>query len=189
MIINDSVLQRFWQRVIKSQEPNGCWLWNGALFRDSGYGQFTLGNHPVRTHRLSWVIHFGPIPDGMCVLHRCDCRLCVRPDHIWLGTQRQNVDDMLAKGRSLIGERNHKAKVTARQVIEIRSLFHSGSFTQQSLADQFGLKQPQISSIVLHKSWRHLSQGAPDHQTGAPLTATNQLKIRHLADFPEFPVD
>lgn len=157
MQINDTIRQSFWQRVIKSPEPDGCWLWTGAVFQDNRYGQFyVLKRGPVRAHRMSWMMHFGSVPKGMCVLHRCDCRLCVRPDHLWLGTQRQNIDDMLEKNRSLIGERNHKHKVSAQQVLQIRYLWNTGHFTQQSLADQFGLKQPQISSIVLHQSWRHI---------------------------------
>lgn len=169
MIINDSVLQRFWQRVIKSQEPDGCWLWSGAIFKDTGYGQFsTSHSHPVRAHRLSWVIHFGPIPEGLFVLHRCDCKLCVRPDHLWLGTGRDNINDMISKGRSLIGERNHKARVTAQQVIEIRSLYHTGLYSQQELGDRVGINQATISSIILHKTWRHLTEGVGNHQNPTP---------------------
>lgn len=107
------------------------------------------------------MLKHGVIPLGLCVLHLCDCCLCVRPGHLRLGTQRENIDDMVNKGRSLIGERNNKAKVTDEQVIEIRALYHSGQFTQASLAQRFGLKQPQVSSIILRQSWKHLAESAP----------------------------
>lgn len=145
---------RFWARVNKN--PNGCWLWTGPIFADNRYGQISVNGSPARAHRVSWVIHHGPIPDGLLVLHRCDCRICVRPDHLWLGTHRDNVDDMVLKGRSLRGERNHNAKITSDQVLEIRSLYHTGNFSQCELAARFGIRQPQVSAIILLRSWSHL---------------------------------
>jgi hypothetical protein len=88
--------QRFWPRVRKS---TGCWEWTGGRYKSGGYGQFKASVGQVRAHRFSWELHNGPIPDGMWVLHRCDNPPCVRPEHLYLGTVRENVRDMIERGR------------------------------------------------------------------------------------------
>ena len=88
---------RFWTMVQKSLEPGGCWLWTGSMSTD-GYGAYT--RKPYKSaHRGSWEIHYGAIPVGVSVLHRCDVRACVRPEHLFLGTQRDNMQDASEKGR------------------------------------------------------------------------------------------
>lgn len=77
---------------------DGCWLWRGAV-GSHGYGTIRIDGGNLLTHRLSYELFIGPIPAGLCVLHTCDVRRCVRPDHLWTGTQRDNVLDMIAKGR------------------------------------------------------------------------------------------
>jgi len=100
-----SLADRFWQKVEKS---DGCWTWRGAL-QTNGYGKIYVCRKPGTTtkttismpaHRASWVIHFGDIPTGMSVLHRCDNPLCVRPDHLFLGDHTDNMRDCAAKGRN-----------------------------------------------------------------------------------------
>lgn len=94
----DYDVRRFWERVQKS---DGCWVWTGSTngFRRK-YGQLTLDcRRTVGAHRVSYVIAHGALPEGMVVCHACDNTLCVRPDHLFLGTQKDNVRDMIAKGR------------------------------------------------------------------------------------------
>jgi hypothetical protein len=87
---------RFWAKV---QRGEGCWEWQGAN-NGKGYGCFGKeGSRPYYAHRFSWELHAGPIPDGLFVLHRCDNRRCVNPEHLFLGTQGDNMRDMIAKGR------------------------------------------------------------------------------------------
>jgi hypothetical protein len=86
---------RFWARVDKSGE---CWLWTGPRDKD-GYGKANVRRRALRAHRVSWTMANGAIPEGLIVCHRCDTPACVRPDHLWLGTQLDNVRDMTAKGR------------------------------------------------------------------------------------------
>src|ERR1019366_3384667 len=117
-----SVADRFWLNVAKSKD--GCWLWTASV-DSGGYGVFDTGR---RSHRYSWELHHGPIPpsDGLivtCVCHHCDNPRCVRPDHLFLGTQGDNMRDMAEKGRGArhAGESNPRAKLTAAIVRSIRA--------------------------------------------------------------------
>lgn len=114
---------RFWPKVEKS--PSGCWLWIGAVSRFSGYGHFHFAGEQ-RAHRVSYILSFGQIPDGMFVLHACDNRRCVRPDHLFLGNHTDNMKDAKRKGRlvpppKVFGERHHLAKLSDENVAFIRA--------------------------------------------------------------------
>jgi hypothetical protein len=98
-VIDPHYAALFWRKVHRTP---GCWPWGAARFA-SKYGMFSTGWGPYRrtyrAHRFVWELIHGRIPDGMCVLHRCDNPPCVRPDHLFLGTNQDHTDDMLAKGR------------------------------------------------------------------------------------------
>lgn len=124
----------------------GCWLWGGSTY-PSGYGNMGIGQTNYATHRLSWQEFRGPIPDGLWVLHRCDVRPCINPDHLFLGTHRDNTDDMLMKGRGGL-------KLTPAQVIRIRERRRSESGT--ALAKAFGVHKTTIYEITKGLTWAHL---------------------------------
>lgn len=151
--LSDPVL-RFWAKVDRT---GGCWLWVGNKLK-SGYGLFRPGGaeHHKVAHRVSWDWANGPIPDGMSVLHKCDVRACVNPDHLFLGTQIENMRDMVAKGRAQHGESRPNAKLTEALVRQARTLAAQGeSFVE--IARRFGVSDKAIRCAVIGATWRHVA--------------------------------
>lgn len=160
---------RFWSYVSKKREH---WTWTGSLVK--GYGNLAVLNRGhVLAHRLSWEIHFGEIPEGLFVLHTCDIRSCVRPEHLFLGTDADNARDAASKGRLgqqkypelYRGEKSPRAILTLAQVIEIRSRYVPREVTLQRLADEYGVSMPTIAAVVSGRNWglpplneKHLKQ-------------------------------
>lgn len=146
--------ERFWTRVNKTDT---CWLWTGCKDRN-GYGLIGKGGRNggcFFAHRLSWELHNGPIPDNLYVCHHCDIPLCCRPDHLFLGSQLDNIRDCSRKGRMHTGEANGGSKLTENQVREIRARYASGERIY-AIAGAFGVNQSCISMIVHRKSWKHI---------------------------------
>lgn len=157
---NDSIEERIARRGFTVTE-SGCWEWNGTVIAN-GYGIFAIRSHGVKyyVHRVMWELHNGQsIPDGMFVCHTCDNRSCGNPDHLFLGTLQDNVDDMTAKGRQARGVTNGHAKLTEADVVEIRRLCAGGE-TQRSVASKFGVCQQTVSRLMVggrYQNWRHVS--------------------------------
>lgn len=144
----------------KVQKTESCWNWIG-LTNNKGYGIINRHHSHRMTvaSRVSWEIHRGPIPEGIFVCHHCDNPLCVNPDHLFLGSQTDNMRDCVKKGRLNVadhrGKQNPFSKLTDSDIRCIRSL--ANSLTQQAIADRFGIKQCHVSKIVLRQSWNHVS--------------------------------
>lgn len=158
---------RFWAKVNKEGPVHPvlgtkCWVWTGAT-TPGGYGKLRVGSQSDGsrrvevTSRASWEIHFGPIPEGTSVLHCCDVRLCVRPDHLFLGDQLDNVQDMISKGRHIHGARQHAARFSDSVVREILEMLGRG-YSQNEVAAQYGTSQSHISQIHLGKIWAHVER-------------------------------
>ena len=143
--------QRFWEKVDKSSGADSCWLWTAST-NGHGYGVIGADGKLQKAHRVSWNLANGPVPEGLCVLHRCDTPPCVNPGHLFLGSHAENMADMNAKGREARGEANGQSKLTATQVVEIRE----ASGTQTAIAARFGVSRRQISCIRAGKYWAHL---------------------------------
>ena len=115
-----------------------------------------LGGKTRKAHRLSYEHYVGPIPDGQIVRHTCDVAACVNPNHLVLGTNADNSADMVRRGRSLDGERNHKAKLTAPDVLEMRRLRETQGATYASLGRQFGVTSAAARFAVVGHTWRNI---------------------------------
>jgi len=147
-----SFYDHFWNSVTKGPT---CWEWNKTR-QPFGYGRvYTSSTHAEMAHRVSWMLFNGPIPDGLFVLHRCDNPPCVRPDHLFLGTIRDNQVDSMNKGRNVRGTMNPRAKLDPDKVRSIRALYASGQ-TKESIAAMFGVSSPVIRGIVNGTGWSHV---------------------------------
>lgn len=133
-------------------EPNtGCWLFAKSL-KNNGYGQLWWNGKRRDAHRWAWTMARGEIPAGLHVLHSCDVRSCVNPDHLFLGTNRDNIRDMVAKGRNSRGAAHTNAKLTDEIVREIRS----SSESSYILARRFGVSRAAIIKVRRRKTWAHV---------------------------------
>lgn len=134
-------------------EPNsGCWLWTGPLFR-TGYAKFQTGKKTVSAHRTAFKLFKGDIPKGAMVLHSCDIRCCVNPDHLSLGDGPKNMQDMVDRNRSMYGERNHHAKLTSAQVADIRAAYTKRRGNLIALAEKYGVHRTTIHSVLKGNTW------------------------------------
>ena len=149
------VMDRFWEKVDRFSNPSGCWEWMAAKTQ-WGYGVLRTNNRNMHSHRVSWGLHFGTVPEGLCVLHKCDNRGCVRPDHLFLGTYRDNLHDMLVKGRSNYarGEKAGQAKLKEHEVCKIRKM--RGSMSAREIGEMFGVSGSAIAGIFSERSWAWL---------------------------------
>lgn len=143
--------QRFWKHIQKTEY---CWLWAGSKDK-KGYGRINRNGSPILAHRLSWEIHFGLIPDGLSVLHRCDNPPCCNPEHLFLGDQLENMQDCSRKDRTTRGERSASGKLTTAEVTEIRSKYAAEYISQNQLAEEFGVSPATISEIIRGVIWNH----------------------------------
>ncbi len=151
--------RKFWGKV-KRVKPDECWEWVGAI--DSyGYGVFSFQYEAQRrkgilAHRISYLLNSGVLPDELVVCHRCDNRKCVNPNHLFLGTDVQNVYDMMSKGRHARGEMIHKHKLTEEQVQNVRSMRKSGT-NCAVISRMFKVTRQTIHQVVKRKTWKHLT--------------------------------
>jgi hypothetical protein len=154
-------MERFWSKV-RIGDINECWLWEAAM-NPQGYGQFGLErdrakgiNKRVAAHRFAWELTYGPIPEGLSVLHRCDTPLCVNPKHLFLGTQADNMRDMAAKGRhrgmSGLQHRYDRRGITITR--EIANQIRLAAGAQKEIASEFGVDPSTVSRIKGGKAWR-----------------------------------
>lgn len=153
-----ALVDRFESKFVP--EPNtGCWLWF-AGGDSSGYGSFLLDGRSLGAHRVSYMIYIGDIPNNMHVLHKCDTRRCVNPDHLFLGTHKDNMEDRNNKNRQarLRGSFNGNSKLSAAQVLDIYARYNGKEFNTKSLSLEFGVDPSTIHLILKGRNWGHLTK-------------------------------
>ena len=170
---NEIIKARFWSKVIISRDH--CWEWQGSKRR--GYGRFRIGNRLRHAHHLAWQFIYGDFPTDKQILHRCDNSGCVNPEHLFIGTIKDNMQDMLTKGRGnkASGERHGskthpnslptgkdwhllhaKKKLEESQVRDIRSLYFKNGFSQKQLSEKSNVAKETIGDVVNRRTWKHI---------------------------------
>ncbi len=149
----EGLIARFWAKVqtngpVLRADLGACWIWTASTIR--GYGQFHLPRssdqrHIVFAHRFAWELEHGPIPDNLSVLHQCDNPLCVRTDHLFLGTQPDNLADARTKGRLIDGQ--HLIKVSDADVAYIRAHYRPRENSHE-LAARFGITRQHVARLA-----------------------------------------
>jgi hypothetical protein len=130
-------------------------MWTGWKSRD-GYGIKAYHSKRIKAHRLAWILTYGPIPKGLFICHHCDNPACINPNHLFIGTNYDNVKDAMNKGRKRgghknLGEDNGQSKMTVEKIKKMRKLY--GKFSAQKLSEMFGISQSQINDIKRGKFW------------------------------------
>jgi hypothetical protein len=154
----DTFEDLFWSKIDVRGEDE-CWEWQGG--RDwRGYGAGYKDRKHIRAHRVAYELLVGPVPNDLEVCHKCDNPPCCNPAHLFLGTHKENMYDMLDKGRHSFvlfqGEDHGNAKLTDEQIAEIRTMYEQGGVRQVDLASRFGVSQRCISLIVRREAWTHI---------------------------------
>jgi hypothetical protein len=160
------------ERILRniSVMPSGCWEWQlrygyNRKWSKAQYGEVAIptgkrGSRKVLAHRLSYEAFVGPITDGLWVLHSCDNTLCCNPDHLFLGTSEDNVNDCKRKNRTAAGEFNGNAKITTNDVLTIRRMAWVFRLPHKCIADLYGLSASHVYGIVTGRSWRCIGRGS-----------------------------
>ncbi len=145
----------------KIDKETGCWNLVSHVTPKNHYAHIRIGGKYITVHRYTWIKHYGPIPPKTCVCHRCDNQKCINPAHLFLGTPRDNTQDCVNKKRHAFGERHGCAKLTEKQIKEIRrehvkGLNQTRPGNKKELATKYGVTRRQISYIVNRVEWGYL---------------------------------
>ena len=185
-MFDQKTIDRFWSKVDKTSNPNGCWEWIGHKNKHFGYGRFGFNNKRILVHRFSYLLHFGKITTDLKVLHKCDNSLCVNPSHLFLGTQLDNIKDRETKNRTAKGkncgvythpesratgrrngrytqpdktargEQHGKSKITKEQVLFIRKINPKTTIEMKLFARKYNITYYTIYDIVHRRTWKHI---------------------------------
>lgn len=155
-----SVEHRFWQKVdisIGHGPKQNCWEWKGSR-NSHGYGAFGFEGRVTGAHKVAYILTFGPIPEGQCVLHECDNPSCVRPLHLFLGTKKDNFDDMIKKRRQSneFEKQQRDGKLSAEIVKEMRALYATGQYTMAKLGAMFHVAPTTAQQAIAGRYWKHV---------------------------------
>jgi hypothetical protein len=185
----DACRERFAGLVLRAH-GDACWEWQGGrLKRPSGelsYGTFRIRRRSFLAHRLAWMLSNGEIPEGQVVRHRCDNTACVRPDHLLLGTQAQNLEDMRERGRAYYnrfpaGTKHPNAKMSMELAREIRGIYAAGGVSLATLGARFGLHPTTVHSIVRVETWQE-APDSPELSEAVVRSNVGRAEVREAAE-------
>lgn len=149
-----SLETRLWEKVEKTST---CWLWRASK-NSKGYGLISVNGVLIVVSRVVYMMHYGNIPKGLFVCHTCDVRSCVRPDHLFLGSAKDNTQDMLNKGRGRNGgekgENHPSAKLTLNQLLDAKARYDLGGVTQKQLAEELGVTKSCLANAFSGYTWK-----------------------------------
>ncbi len=158
MSFEEKIKKRFFSKFSRKGDDD-CWIWTGSRL-PKGYGSFSVNRIRKNAHRVSWTIHYGEIPSGMLVCHKCDNPPCVNPYHLFIGTNQDNVNDKMNKGRqrwtTVKGAQHYKAILTEKDVLKIRKMYSTKKYSSFQLAELFQVSRGCIDGVVYNKTWKHL---------------------------------
>ena len=148
-------IERFFKNI-KDENTSDCWLWKTYNHND-GYGTLHINRKRIYAHRYSWIIHYGEIPKGLFVCHKCDNPKCVNPEHLFLGTNTDNVNDMIKKGRKKQAKGNDysRAKLKSEDVIDIRKMMKEGKKAIE-IAKLYKITAQHVRIIYRKLNWAHI---------------------------------
>lgn len=141
--------------ITKIHKTASCWNWIAGKGWN-GYGRFKFQGKMIKAHRFSYLLYIGDIPENMLILHSCNNRACVNPEHLLLGNHTQNMQHRQESNRQVQGEKHHQAKLTDKKVKEIRKLYSSQKISQKKLSEKYNIGTTQISRIINNQNWRNL---------------------------------
>jgi hypothetical protein len=177
----------FWKKVDVT-DADSCWIWRGYV-ADNGYGSFTIAGKPPRgAHRYAYVLTKGDLKLGEMVCHKCDNPLCVNPCHLFAGTQKENLHDMMAKLRHPFGQKNGNSKLTEADVISIRREYDAGGTSHQKLADKWGLSRVWVQKILYKIAWSRtvdLSSNSTKNTNNHPAPSGEKLECHGISGVGE----
>jgi hypothetical protein len=154
-MIKKYIINRLLKKIKKHK--SGCWNWIGSKY-PTGYGRFSYKKHKGYAHRMSYIVFKGKIKKNFCVCHACDNKACINPDHLWLGTQKDNIIDCINKGRRAIyktGENHKNHKLINKQIIEIKYKLKN-NMPIYKIAKHYFVHINTIYAIKNNKTWKHI---------------------------------
>lgn len=171
-------VEDFWSRVDSTHldNPLECWEWTGGQRLPKGYGICSFQGKKTLAHRASYLVHFGSIPNGLCVCHRCDNPSCVNPNHLFLGTAADNIRDCVQKGRNFMrpGVYHPQAKLTESDVIKLRTCV---GISHSELAKQYGVSRQTIGDAISGRNWKYLKAKTAATNNGRNGRQNGQAKV------------
>lgn len=147
-----------WTERLVIPELGNCWEWAGPGHknRQMNYGNIRFNKKWIQIHRLAYETWVGPIPEGLIVRHKCDNPPCMNPDHLEIGTHRDNFNDMVKRGRYASSTKRKAAKISEQEVVEIRDEYSRGVLTQKMIGEIYGVSDNMVSQIVNRVYWRNV---------------------------------